>query len=142
MWVFVLYLSDVIVSFLFWQYDADQSYFFNTVWAYNCWTENFLVKVFFPRLINGSIRIVIRLKWWCWLKTCYIFDQKSFHKLILFVRFFNSQIHITNWLLLFLLDPLLGSYVTSSVRQSVRLWQKFSYFLSLVFLDFLHQTTL
>ena len=42
--------------------------------------------------------------------------------------------------------PALGSYVISSVRlsvcPSVCQWQKFSYFLSLVFLDFLHQVSL
>jgi hypothetical protein len=35
-----------------------------------------------------------------------------------------------------------GSYVTSSVRQSVSLSQKFSYFPPLDFLDFLHQVSL
>ena len=54
--------------------------------------------------------------------------------------------HSCTDVLIVLIGPALGSYETSSVRPSVRpsvsQWQKFSYFLPLVFLDFLHQATL
>ena len=54
--------------------------------------------------------------------------------------------YLTYLNLIYFLDPPCwtldgGSYVISSVCLSVRLWQKFSYFLPLDFSDFLHQVS-